>query len=428
MPSRLLTEIPEKEPVTEVKLTQTPPSLWTNRNFNIFWAGQTFSAIGDAFALIALPLLVLQATGSVAQMGLLTGVFGLGGVVANLFAGVVVDRVNRRHLMIVTDLGRLVAFGSIPLCWTWCGPQVWLIYLVVLLGSLMGAFFQVSCITAIAGLAESSQLTSANGRFQTTQGVAFVTGPMLAGLVSANFGPAIAIGFDSLTFGVSAISIWFVKLKAVPPNTASAIGLRQEWLVGLRFLMRQPVLRTVTILLATMALISTAGLDLFIFHLKHDLGQDDNAVGLVLGLASIGSIISGIAVAWLRERSGFGVCFLGGMALSAVAMLLIGFVPSFALVALMAMCFTAGSTLQGVSSISLRQQITPAYMLGRVTSIFWACTSILGPLGAAIAGAIAEQIGAPPVLFMIGLLGLLLSFFGLFTPVWQRHPEQSAVR
>jgi MFS family permease len=119
-------------------------NLWRNRNFNIFWVGQTFSNLGDSFALIALPLLVLQATGSVAQMGLVTGTFGISSLFTNLISGVVVDRVDRRVLMVWCDIGRLFINALIPLTWWLAGPQVWLIYLVTAVRSSLGSFFSVS--------------------------------------------------------------------------------------------------------------------------------------------------------------------------------------------------------------------------------------------------------------------------------------------
>src|SRR5215210_1745978 len=102
--------------------------LWRNRNFNIFWLGQALSSLGDSFGFLALPLLVLQATGSLVQMGLVTGTFGVGQIVAGIFSGAVVDHVNRRRLMIICDLGRTALYGSIPLTWWLVGPQLWLIY------------------------------------------------------------------------------------------------------------------------------------------------------------------------------------------------------------------------------------------------------------------------------------------------------------
>jgi MFS family permease len=86
-----------------------PPGtrLLHNRHFNIFWAGQTLSAIGDAVALIAIPLLVLQVTGSVAQMGLVTATVGVGTIIAGVIAGPIADRVDRRRFMIGCDLARV---------------------------------------------------------------------------------------------------------------------------------------------------------------------------------------------------------------------------------------------------------------------------------------------------------------------------------
>src|SRR5947207_8419474 len=101
-------------------------------DFTVFWVGQTLSELGGAFAVVALPLLVLHATGSVAQMGLLTAVGGVGAIGTGLFAGVLVDRVDRRRLMIICDLARLVLFGLIPVWWL-AGPQVWLLYVVIAL-------------------------------------------------------------------------------------------------------------------------------------------------------------------------------------------------------------------------------------------------------------------------------------------------------
>ena len=111
-----------------------------------------------------MPLLVLQATGSVAQMGLVTGTFGVGQLVSGIFSGPLIDRVDRRRLMVLCDLGRTLLYGSIPLVWLMFGPQMWLIYVVAGLGALLGNTFQVGSITAVANLVKKSQLTEANGR------------------------------------------------------------------------------------------------------------------------------------------------------------------------------------------------------------------------------------------------------------------------
>src|SRR5689334_12815180 len=133
------------------------PSLNGNRDFNIFWAGRSLTVIGDAFALIALPLLVLQATGSILQMGLVTGMYGVGQFIAGLVAGQIVDRLDRRRLMITCDLVRFVLLGLIPLGWALAGPQIWLVYVVVGLGSMVDMLFQVAYVTAIPNLVAHDQ-------------------------------------------------------------------------------------------------------------------------------------------------------------------------------------------------------------------------------------------------------------------------------
>ena len=403
----------------------SPPSLWRNRNFNIFWTGQTINSLGDSFAFIALPLLVLQATGSVAQMGLVTGLFGLGQLLANLVSGLVVDRVNRRKLMLVCDIGQALVYMLAPIGWWLLGSQIWLIYLLTFVGAILSAFFQVAYITAIAGLVEREQVTEANGRLQVTVGTCFVVGPMLAGLLSAIFGPIVALGLNSISFLFSAISLCLVQWnKQLPPDQKYKPNIWNEWLEGAKFLFRQPVLRAVALLLAVNSFISTAGLDLFIFYLKHPLGQSDDTVGLVLGVASIGAIASGIGVAPLRRKFGFGVCWLGGLAVGSLCIGLIGFVQGIIAIAILSIFYMFGNMVSGISSMSLRQQITPSHMLGRVTAFFWFFMRVPGMFGAAITTAIAEVTGVTFMLVAMGAIGVLLSAVGLLTPARQRYPER----
>ena len=103
------------------------PSLWRDRDFNIYWLGQTLSGLGDAFAAIALPLLVLQSTGSLHRMGRLTALVAVAHVVAGLASGALVDRVDRRRLMIACDLGRWLVYSAVPIVWWLHGPSYWLL-------------------------------------------------------------------------------------------------------------------------------------------------------------------------------------------------------------------------------------------------------------------------------------------------------------
>ena len=411
----------------DISVAQSVPlNLWHNRNFNIFWVGQTSSSLGDAFAFIAIPLLVLQATGSVAQMGIVTALWGIGQLLMGIFAGIVVDRVDRRRLMLLCDVVRTLVYATIPVGWMVFGAQLWLIYAVTLIGSLLGNLFQVAYITAVANLVERDQITDANGRLGTTQAITFTAGPMLAGLVSGAFGASTAIGINAVSFAFSALSLGFVAFRQTdhePPKPIHGVrGFVEDWLIGLRFLLGHPVLRAVTIIYGFSTLVATGGLDLFIFHIKSELGQSDNTIGIILGIASIGYIVAGVFIGRLRRRLGFGMCWLGGMVLEGVAIATIGIAPALFILAPLTILFTFSDSLKGITSMSLRQEITPDHLLGRVTSVFWMLLNVPGALGATLATGIAQYTGATPVLIGMGVFCIALAAIGVFTPARTRNP------
>lgn len=399
-------------------------SLWHNRAFNIFWLGQTLSALGDAFAMIAMPLLVLQATGSVAQMGLVTGTMAAAALLAGMAAGPLVDGVNRRVLMILCDVARLLVYLLIPLGWWLAGPQVWLIYVVAGLGSALGTVFGVAYIALVPNLVETAQIMLANGRLQASGGGSFLVGPMLAGVVVAQFSAAAALGIDAVTFLVSALSLSLVRPRAAAP--AGGRGEQSQlsqMLAGVRFLWRHPLLRTVTIIYAAVNMALAGGIDLFIFRLKHDLSQSAGTVGLVLGVASLGSIAAGLLAPRMRRRLGYGTCWIGGLLGSGLVLAALAFAGAIPLILPLSVAWVFLGVLMGITNMTLRQEITPDHLLGRVTAAFWTLAGITAPLGAAMSTSLAAVFGVPAVLVGMGCMLASLAVVSLFTPIWHRRPE-----
>lgn len=396
-----------------------------NRNFKIFWFGQTLSNLGDAVALIAMPLLVLHVTGSVAQMGFVTGIAGIGMVIAGIVAGPIADRVDRRRFMILCDLIRMVVYAAIPVGWWIAGPQCWLIFLTAGCGAFFAMCFSVTYIAAIANLVDRDQMTDANGRLQTTAAVSSIIGPALAGLIAARFDPAVALGVDSLSFAVSAGSLVCIRLRrAEAPRTAGPPeGRVRELLAGVYFLWRQPVLRALTWMIAGFSFLTLGALDLLVYHLTHDLGQRDGAVGIIFGVASSGAIAGGLLAAPARRRWGFAVCYLGSAIIEGAVLLGIGLAPMVAIVAPLMGGFMFLEILKGVNSIVVRQQVTPDHLLGRVTAAFWTINSAPGPIGAALLTILAAHVGAPAALSLIGAAFTIIALLGLRTAARVRSPE-----
>ncbi|MFJ1864244.1 MFS transporter [Streptomyces sp. NPDC088097] len=185
-------------------------ALGRNRDFNVFWLGQALSVVGGSMSLLALPLLVLDATGSGTQLGLVTAVSGVTAIATGTFAGSVVDRSDRRRLMIRCDLLRAVLLCAVPVLWlAW--PRIWLLYLLTVVVTFLKTLFDVAYVTAVPDLVPPRDLTAANGRLMSTFAFGTLLGPVAAGLVTTASGAGLALVADGVTFAVSAASLRWVR-------------------------------------------------------------------------------------------------------------------------------------------------------------------------------------------------------------------------
>lgn len=393
--------------------------LWRDRSFGIFWGAQTLSVAGDAFAAVAVPLLVLQLTGSVARMGLLTAAAGAAAVLTAVFAGVVVDRVDRRTLLIRCDLARAALYAIIPAVWLLGGPQLWLLYAVLPLSAAVGMLFQVGYVTAVPNLVDADRITEANGRLSASYAVAGIGGPLLAGVVCARFGPPVAIAVDAASFAVSALGLTLVRLRRSRPERAagSVRAVRDEFLAGARFLWAHPVLRSMTVLLSFFIFLTYGLNDVLIYHVKHNLGGSDGSVGLVLGTGALGTVLGALVVAPVRRRFGFGPTWIAGTAAAGLAAAGAGLTGDVRVLAAVVAGYLCCVTVGAICSMSLRQEVTPDHLLGRVTSAFWAIHFSLGPAGAALVTWGAERAGVAAVCGLIGAGCAVIALAALRTPV-----------
>ncbi|MEU8527165.1 MFS transporter [Streptomyces sp. NPDC048629] len=430
--------MPNRSEVPQTSARPEGRTLWRNRNFNVFWLGQSLSVLGGSISLLALPLLVLEATDSLVQMGAITAVAGAAGIVTGTFAGYVVDHTDRRRTMIVCDLVRAVALCALP--WIWAaGQQVWLLYVLMAVVAGLTTVFDVGYVTAVADLVDTRDLAVANSRLLGTFAVGSILGPILAGLITAAVGAAWALAIDGASFLVSAASLCFVTFspretpgKPGPegtPGRGGAAGLlREMFAVGLRFIWSHPALRTLTVLLTLLTFLTLGATDLLIYRVRHDLGQDEAVLGSVVAVSGLGAIAAAVLADLLRRRLGFGTCWLGAVLMIGLSVTVIGNSRSVPVIALAAATFVFGTTLGGVCSMTLRQQVTPDHLLGRVTSAFWTVHMASGPIGAAVLTVAASHYGVPAVAVGGGLFCLAIFTLGLLSPLRTRRPESLPLR
>lgn len=392
-----------------------------DRRFSIYWLGQTLSSFGDAFALVALPLLVLDATRSVTGMGVVTAASVAAQVVASLFSGKLVDRLDRRRTMIVCDLGRAVSYGFLPVMW-WLGrPSLSTIYVTVIVGGALSNLFSVGYMTAVPALVSQDKLHLANAKLQGSMALAYVLGSFGAGIIATTIGPVAAIAIDAGTFLASATCLSLIRFE-VRESSATDRDANQRFGAGMRFLLGHPLLRTMTLLLVVLGIFGNMGVgagitDLMIFHVKQELAQTPHMVGLCVGVTALGALLGAVAAPTMARRLGSGTCFLSGNFVQAMGLLTIGLFPHVAAAASGGLLWGAGMMLRGVPMHSLRQSLIPTELLGRVTAISW--TAIFGAcaMGTVIITRVAARVGAGTTMVGIGVVVAIIGSVAWAGPI-----------
>ena len=238
--------------------------LFRHRDFRLVWLGQAVSKAGTAVTLVALPLVALQRLhASTFEVGLLTALETLPFLLVGLPAGAWVDRLPKRRVLIVGDLGRAVALGSIPVAAALDALTYAQLAVVVLVSGVLTVFFDVASQSYLPELLAGDQLIGANGALAASEGAASVAGPGLGGALVALLGAAGAVAADATSYLASAACLW--RVRARPPERDAAVvrrRLRAEVAEGLRWVLHEPPAapsRKPTLPTANTAPISPAG-------------------------------------------------------------------------------------------------------------------------------------------------------------------------
>ncbi|MEV4510489.1 MFS transporter [Dactylosporangium sp. NPDC049525] len=422
-------------------------SLFRDRGFVAFLGVQTLSAFGDAFSFTAVPMLVLDATRSATAMGAVKGLDAVAAIVGGLAAGVIADRFAARRLTVlrVCDLARFALYGSIPLMWL-LQPQAWLLFVVLPIAGFCSMVFQVTYVTVVPRLVPADRITEANGILYGAFSAAYLAGPALAGLLSGWLGPPAALAVDSVTFLLSAAGLSFVRLRPPAPKSEDtpapqaedAAGPQAEdtaapqgeeakgdaevsawrgFAEGVRFLRGHPLLWPLTVLLTFLICCTTALDDVVVYHVKEDLHRSDTVVGLVLTAGVVGSMLASALVARLRRRFGFGPLWIVSYTCCGVLLAGVGFAGGAVGVAVFVGAVMVTTGVAGIASMSLRQEVTPGPLLGRVTSAFWTLQLTLAPVGAVVLTFAAGHVGVRMTLAVAGAVCSLTALAALMTPI-----------
>jgi len=407
-----------------------PPLLRRNRNFRNYFIGQSVSLLGDQITLIALPLTaVLALHASPGQMGALTTVALVPNLIFSLHAGSWVDRRGgRRQVMLVTDLCRGVLIGTIPVAYA-IGHLTWAQLYIVAFGSgVLTVFFGVAYGGFFQTIVEREDYVAANSLTHGSRAFSFLAGTSIGGILVQLVRGPYALAIDAVSYFWSALFLGRVDAPDPPADPQQGGGV----LAGAGWIRGNAIIRAELLGVATLNFFNFIYFALFLLYATRSLDVSPAALGLVLGAASVGTLLGSFVTGRISRRVGVGPGFLIGCFLFPAPLILVpaaGGPHWFVLACLFTaeFCSGFGLMLLDILAGAIMAGIIPRPLRSRVSGAFMVVNNGVRPVGTAVGGVLGTAIGLRPTLWIatVGALSGLL--FLLPSPIRTLHdvPEEA---
>lgn len=399
--------------------TPVPP-LRHNRDFLLLWSGTAVSLVGLTVSTIAYPLLILAVTGSKAAAGVVGFFSLLPALLFQLPAGVLVDRWNRRRLMIWCDVFRALGAASVVLALALDELTLAHVVVVGFVEGTMSVFFNLAAHAAVPNVVHPDHLSTALSRNEARSRAATMLGTTLGGVL---FGLSRAMPFvlHAVTHVISLVTLLFIRadFQSDRPVRTRTTGMLAEVGEGTRWLWRQPFLRTAALLVAGSNLLFRA-LFLVVVVMATDVGASPAAVGVLLSVAGAGGVLGSLVAGWCQRRLPLSALVVGANWMWAVLMGVIVLTDSLYLLAAAyaAMWFVGPVWNVAVATHQLR--VTPDRLRGRVLGAMGLLASGALPVGALIGGLLLEWSDARTAALVLAGWMVLLALVATIAPSLRR--------
>ncbi|TLS37186.1 MFS transporter [Pseudalkalibacillus caeni] len=395
----------------KVKEHNEYPALKQNYPVFRFLGGNLISFLGDQIYLIAIPLMVLAMTGSPVNMGIVAALERLP-VLLQPLTGILSDRFNRKHLLLVCDLGRCFLVGLIGALFMVDLLEIWFLYIGALLVGLFSQIYHTSQFAAVPGMVRREDLHEVNSIDTGIFNTAVLIGPGLGGLIISLYNPGIALLANSFSFLVAFLAVLSISLKekeVVQPKRSFVADIKE----GFQF-----VIHTKPILMTNLAMLgsvfgTTLFLTLMVFHLKSSVHFTSNQIGWLLSIGGVGAIAGALVTNQLRKRFSYRRILFLASTFGGLSIVLFGSAENFLWLVLFNMMGTIAASMMNPCIITIRQTLTPERLLGRVQATSRFMTWTLMPVAAFLAGISADKIGTHHTIILGGMISILASVFYL---------------
>jgi predicted MFS family arabinose efflux permease len=396
-------------------MRQYRTGLWKDSDFVKLWLGRAVSHFGSGITGIALPLTAVLILGATpAQMGILAALDGVSVLVIGLLAGVWVDRVRRRPLLIATDLGRAVVLSTIPLAALLGVLRIGQLYLVAALAGMLTVIFNVASAAFLPSLIPQGSLVEGNSKLAMSDSLAEIGGPAVAGPLVQLISAPLAILFDALSFLFSACSLGLIGKPEPPPAAREqSQSIWSDLVEGLRMVLKNPLLRTLAGSAGIFSLFGNFIGALYALYVIRQLGAPPIFLGLLIASGGVSALAGAFLAERVVQRFGLGRTVAVGLFMYGATGLLIPLAGGSVALALSLLFLSqligdASVSIYLIAEMSLRQSLVPANLLGRTNASIQFLSQGIAPVGALLAGTFGGLIGLR-LTILIGVLGVMLA-------------------
>jgi MFS family permease len=387
--------------------------LLKNRGFSYLLLGQMMSEFGSAISAFLLPWIILHETGSAMHMGFIWGLGFLSYLIFLFPAGVWVDRYNRKHLMIISDIGRMGLLLVLIWLLSTGSFEIWHMYLIRVGISFFTAIFENSYVAALPSIVTKDELYAANGLITSVNSIVSIAGLAVAGLIVINIGVTKTLIIDLMTFGASILSLLAIKEHFSSHAKPKEKGLFKEMVEGVKYTWDLKIVRYLALLTTGVNLSLQAGLAVLLFRLEKELHMSSNIASLVMTGITIGVLIGSLVASKLLNKVSIRQVTIMVFAVLGFCYLALAYFEHALLIIVFEILVGFWVTIWNVQVGSTRQKVVPSELLGRVSSGARAIAFISIPIGASLGGVIAESKGVPLVFLLCGSMSLILALYSM---------------
>lgn len=396
---------------------ETAPTLWRHGDFLRLWSASAISGFGARITREGLPMAAVASLGAMpGQVGILAACAMAPAVAVGLFGGSRIDRARKKPVLVGADILRALTLALLPLAALGGWLSLPLVCAVAAVVGALNVVFDMAHHAFLPSLIPRDALLDGNAKLASTDSVAEVGGPALAGVLFQALTAPIAVAVNAATYLASAAFLFTLKGQEAPPEPAEPEHWLADMTSGVRAAFAHPLVRPMLLMSLTQSLFGSFFAALYVIYALKVLGMTQALLGIAVAAGGLGGLLGALIAPRMTKLIGIGPALIGAAMISGAIALATPLAPAGAIPGTATLVFgqffgDAFAVASVITASSLRQSVLPGDVLARVAGAFHALPGLLGIFGALIGGLLGETIGPRH--------GLLVAAIGFCAaPLW----------